>query len=336
MNITQIMASYEHGGAQLFFCRLVNALAERGINQSVLMHRKSPYVEQLLADIPRELTSFSGLLKRRALNSFDKLLTNYTPDIVLTWMNRASSLAGKRYKHHFKHVARLGGYYKLKYYRHVDHFIGNTKGICDYLIQSGVSARKVHFISNFVYETPGTLLARPNDKPLLVTLGRLHPSKAFDTLIEAMTHIKDAELWIGGTGALEQTLKHTVQQHQLSDRIKFLGWVNNPEDVIATSDLFICPSRFEPLGNVILEAWAQKKPVIATRNQGAVENITDGQDGLLTPIDDPKALATAINQLLTDTPHATQIAANGQERYQRQFSQKAITDQYVELFNTII
>jgi glycosyltransferase involved in cell wall biosynthesis len=336
MNLIQVMASNKLGGAERFFCRLAHSLAEQDIQQTVMLRKNNPYVNAFQNQIPCVTAPFSGKLDFKSKKQLNDLIKNENPDIVMSWMNRASELTCKLHRtKKYQHVARLGGYYNLKYYKHCDHFIGNTKGITDYLIQSGVPTKRVHYISNFATEQPGTPLARPTDRPLLVALGRLHTNKAFDTLIRAMPDVKGAELWIGGTGALEADLKKLILELNLQDRVKLLGWIDKPEDLIATGDIFICPSRHEPLGNVILEAWAQSKPVLSTQNQGGTELIKHEENGYLTPVDDALALSTAINKMLNNKEFCKNMARAGQETYQQQFSTEIITNNYLELFKTL-
>lgn len=329
------MASNKPGGAERFFCRLADSFNQQAVEQRVMVRKNSPYVNQLSALSP--ITApFGGLLDRQTAKIAKNLITTQQPDIVLTWMNRASGLMTALQRHkHFQHIARLGGFYNLKYYRYCDHFVGNTQGICDYLIQQGIDHQRVHYISNFAQEAIGTPLPRQHDRPLIVTLGRLHTNKAFDTLIRAMTQINNAELWIGGTGPLQESLEQLITELKLQQRVKLLGWIDKPEDLIATGDLFVCPSRHEPLGNVMLEAWAQNTPIIATKNQGACELITHGDDGLLTPIDDAAALAATITTLINDPSLQKKLATQGMASYRSRFSKASITQQYLNLFKHV-
>src|SRR5258706_13129845 len=118
------------------------------------------------------------------------------------------------------------------------------------------------------------------DAPLLVALGRLHTNKAFDVLIEALAGVHDAHLWIAGTGPEESALKARIASRDLGKRVRFLGWREDTEAVLAAADIFVCPSRHEPLGNVVIEAFAQGLPVIATASQSPKALIEDGLNGL--------------------------------------------------------
>ncbi|MEZ5507979.1 MAG: hypothetical protein R3F38_19255 [Gammaproteobacteria bacterium] len=82
---------------------------------------------------------------RHALNAFN-------PDIVMTWMGRASETtpAGKG---RYILVNRLGHYYNLKYYRHADYWVGISRGICQHIINGGMPKDRVFYIPNFADET---------------------------------------------------------------------------------------------------------------------------------------------------------------------------------------
>ncbi len=336
MKLLQIMASNKLGGAENFFCRLSHTLYEQGLNQSLIMRNQSQYIKELKEDIRYFTLPFKGTLDFRSPYLLQKIIQQEKPKIVLTWLNRASGIVSKLYRHKtYSHIARLGGYYNLNYYQHCDYFIANTRGIADYLIQSGIPQYQVHYISNFVDETPGEILVRPTEKPLLLALARLHKNKALDLLIKAMTFIPYAELWIAGSGPEEATLKKLVTALGLSERIKFLGWVEHTRDLIATADLFICPSRHEPLGNVILEAWAQGKPVVSTRNQGACELITHEENGYLVETENPRSLAKGILTVLENKELTHTIAEQGQQTYQKNFSKAHITRQYLEFLHSV-
>ena len=337
MKLFQVMASNKRGGAERFFCHLAHSFQEQKLDQSLLVRHNSPYIPQLQENTSCYSLPFSGSLDFSSKKQLRHLIDQHSPNIVLSWMTRATNLIGKLHRHkQYQHVARLGGYYDLKKYAHCDHFIVNTKDLANYLIKSNVPTNLVHYISNFVDETIGKPIARPNDRPLLVALGRLHENKAFDTLIQSLAKVPDAELWIAGDGPESVKLQTLIKTLNLNDRVKLIGWHAHPEDLIATADLFICPSRHEPLGNVILEAWFQKKPILASRSQGACELITHEENGYLVPIDNPAEFTKAISHLLSHPKEMQMIADNGYHSYQQNFSKNIITQQYIDFFNQLV
>ena len=100
-------------------------------------------------------------------------------------------------------------------------------------------------------------------------------------------------------------------------RVAWLGWRQDTGALLAGCDIFVCPSRHEPLGNVVLEAWSAAKPVVAAAAQGPVELIRQGETGLLVPKEDPAALAAAIAGLLDEPARAAGLAAAGRAEFAR-------------------
>ena len=113
---------------------------------------------------------------------------------------------------------------------------------------------------------PRHALGTPGAAPLLLALGRLHENKGFDTLIRALALLPDHHLWLAGEGPLEESLRRLARETGVEERVRLLGWRADTAALYAACDAFVCPSRHEPFGNIIVEAWAQRVPVVATRS----------------------------------------------------------------------
>ncbi|MBD2209679.1 glycosyltransferase family 4 protein [Nostoc linckia FACHB-104] len=160
-----------------------------------------------------------------------------------------------------------------------------------------VSQEKLKVISQcpqldkFLSVTP-----KPINSPLILgAYGRFCLQKGFDVLLKAIALIPHApiKLFIGGEGSDEQELKQLAQG---LDNVKFLGRIDDVPAFLQTCDVVVIPSRWEPWGNVFLEAKAAGKPVIASQVDGLVEQMTDC--GILVPPDNPEKLAAAIETLI--------------------------------------
>ena len=136
IRVAQVLAGSAHGGAENFYVRLVQGLHASGkIEQKAFIRNHQHRLESLLsAGVPALGYRFGGPLHIIDRQRYHKALQSYRPDIVMTWMNRAS---GSTPSGPYKLVCRLGHYYDLKYYRHADFWIGISKGICDHLIRGG-------------------------------------------------------------------------------------------------------------------------------------------------------------------------------------------------------
>ncbi|WP_456307451.1 glycosyltransferase [Paeniroseomonas aquatica] len=157
--------------------------------------------------------------------------------------------------------------------------------------------------------------ALPGQGPHLLALGRLHRNKGFDILLHALALLPGAQLSIGGEGPERPALEALAASLGLGGRVDFLGWRQDTGALLAACDVFVCSSRHEPLGNIILEAWSATRPVVAAAAQGPTELIRPGETGLLVPPEDPEALAAAIAGLLANPGRAGRLAAAGRAAF---------------------
>jgi glycosyltransferase involved in cell wall biosynthesis len=339
MKLLQILASAGEGGAEAFFERLAVSLNAAGIEQKCVLRRSAERNDRLRAKgVDVAEVSFGGLFDFVMRPAIRKIIREFKPDVVLTWMNRATSLcpAGD-----FVHVARLGGYYNLKYYKNCDHLIGNTHGIVKYLRENGWPEDRVHYLPNFVSVEKVEKIARasldtPENEPLLLALGRLHPNKGFDVLIAAMEKLPKFHLWLGGDGDERQKLELQAQKVGVSDRVHFIGWRSGIASLYATADIYVCSSRYEPLGNVVIEAWAAGTPVVAADSMGPHELIRDGETGLLVPVDNANELAKAIKRLWEDSALQDHVKQKAYDQYLREFTEDRVVAIYKAFFERIV
>ncbi|MEE2746610.1 MAG: glycosyltransferase [Pseudomonadota bacterium] len=339
MKLLQVIAGGKHGGAEEFFVRLAIALNKVGVEQRVVI-RKHEQRAALLREggVTVKELRFGGALAFITKSALNRYIKMFSPDIVLTWMSRPTKLIDSRKS--YIHVARLGGYYNVKYYRGCDHLIANTEDIANYLRLNGWSDQKVHYIPNFVSE-PKTvqvnrqLPAKPHDVPLILALGRFHENKAFDILLEAIAILPQAHLWLAGDGKLRNQLERQANDLGIRHRVKFLGWRSEVGALYEAADIVACPSRHEPLGNVIIESWAHGVPVVAADTYGPRSLITEGKTGLICPANDPKALAANFIKLIADKGLQGSLGEHGKIRFKERFSEEIVVKQYIKFFQEI-
>jgi glycosyltransferase involved in cell wall biosynthesis len=329
--LLQAIAGAPHGGAENFFVRLAGALQRDGQEQRVVIRRNPGRAAELrAAGVNVEEAAFGGRFDFATGRALRRQIASWRPEIVLSWMSRATQFCprGK-----FVHLARLGGYYDLKYYRHCDHLIGNTRGIVDYAVSHGWARERVHYLPNFVPD-PGrrARVPREDGQVRALALGRLHPNKAFDVLLDALALAPGIHLWIAGDGDLLGALRNQARRLGLDGRVRFLGWQDDVWPLFDTTDFLVCPSRLEPLGNVVIEAWAAGVPVVATMSDGPKTLISSETDGLLVPVDDAPALAAAMTRLAGDTVLRARLAAGGRKAYAADFTEAAVVARYRDLF----
>ena len=114
--------------------------------------------------------------------------------------------------------------------------------------------------------------------------------------------------------------------------MRFLGWRTDAGALYHTADVCAFPSRYEPLGNVVIQSWAHGLPIVAAASQGPGELITDGVDGRLTPVDDVDAFAGALRELIDQPALRKTLVEAGRSRVTRDFSESAIVAKWREVF----
>jgi glycosyltransferase involved in cell wall biosynthesis len=118
----------------------------------------------------------------------------------------------------------------------------------------------------------------------------------------------------------------------VADRVRFLGWRTDAAALYRAADVCVFPSRYEPLGNVVIQAWAHGLPVVAAESAGPKALIEDGEDGLLVPVDDAQALAAGVRRVLDDPMLRIRLVQKGAERVEAEFSEAAVVARWRELF----
>lgn len=332
MRIAQVMAGAEAGGIEMFFERLVPALARQGHETlAVIRHdaRRAGLLRAAGLD-PVEL-SFGGLLDIATKPRLKLALRRFRPDVVIGWMNRANRhIPNGRYIR----IGRPGGYYALKYYKGVDHIAYTTQGLVDWAVAQGWPRERAHRVPNFVSD-PGDVvpvsrasLGIPEGVPLALTMGRLHTNKNFAMLLRAVAEVPELHLLLAGKGPEEQAIRALIEELGLGARVRMLGWREDGAALRAAADISIVPSDHEPFGNVVPEAWASRVPLITTDSQGPAEIVRDGADALLVPRGDADAMAAAIRRLIADPALGAALVAAGRRRFEEEYSEPAVLAQW--------
>jgi glycosyltransferase involved in cell wall biosynthesis len=338
LKVLTVLAGASVGGAETFFVSLTSALARAGLDvRSVLKENQDREAALAGHGIMYSTAPFKTFLDFSTSSTLRRVAAEFRPDVVLALAGRAASFLP-----HGPHVriGRLGGYYNLKNFRRCDHLVCNAPDLVRYVTEGGWAKERVSLIPNFPALADGPKLDRaafdtPYDAPLALALGRLHRAKGLDILIRAAAAIPDLRVWIAGDGPERENLLRLTQDLGLADRVKFLGWRNDRASLFKTADLCVYPSREEPFGNVVVEAWACGTPLVTTASTGPRWLVRNGKDALMTPVDDVEALAAGIRRLLAAPDLRASLAAAGHRRIAEEFSEPAIVARYIDLFERV-
>lgn len=166
----------------------------------------------------------------------------------------------------------------------------------------------------------------PPNKVICTAVGRLVAIKGHDVLIKSIEWIKqtisDFHILIVGEGKFRQELEQLIQNSNAQEFVTLAGYQDRETAlaIIHASDIFIMPSRYEGTPVALLEAASLGVPIIASNVGGIPELVTHEQEALLTPPENPSALANAILQFIYDKNLASRLAKNAKEKAQKQFS----------------
>ena len=357
MRSLHIIGSRQSGGAERFYVRLLHALARHGHDVMAVLPPNSVLCPMLEGVVPVHGVRMRSVFDVLAKSRINAAIRSFEPAVVQTYMGRATRLThikrrGRGSQSTPVHVARLGGYYDVKGYGHADAWVANARGIRNYLIDEGLPGERVYYIGNFVDPPIGRNQQRSDQLReelglseadwMITCLGRLHRNKAFDVMLDAFAKLPErigertARLVIIGDGPERRALEEQAQALRLTQRIQFTGWCDQPEPYLSASDLFVCPSRHEPLGNVVLEAWNESVSVLATRTGGLAELVQDGVNGRLVDCEDPDQLAGVVLELL-DSPPAMRdaLVAGAMHTLHTQHSEEAVVAAYARMYSEL-
>jgi glycosyltransferase involved in cell wall biosynthesis len=333
-----LLGSAGEGGAETYFVDLVRALHAAGLPTSAVIRANAGRERALAAaGLAHDVQPFSAAFDFATRPAVARRARTDQADVLVAWMSRA---ARNTPKGPWRRIGRLGGYYDLKNYRGFDLLVANTEDLRGWIVGQGWPAAATRLIPNFAEAVDGPPVSRaaldtPEGVPLLLGMGRLHAHKAHDVSLRALTRLPDAFLWIAGTGPLEAELKALAVDLGVAERVRFLGWRDDPWALYRAADLCLFPSREEPLGNVVIQAWAYGLPVVAAEAVGPAALIRDGEDGRLVPVDDPEALAGAAAAMIGDRALGARLAEAGRTRVTTAFSKAAVVAQWRALYEEL-
>jgi glycosyltransferase involved in cell wall biosynthesis len=239
---------------------------------------------------------------------------------------------------------------EMKALRFADAVVAVSGGYAEHLKRCGVKADSIHVVQNAIeaesmarhfagFEGKRNELGFGRDDFLIATAGRLSPEKAQGDLITAFAEVQpkypETHLLLAGNGPSRGELEAQVEQLAVKN-VHFLGFRKDMDAVMCAIDLFVLPSRTEGLPNVALEAFAAKKPVVASAVGGVSEVVEEGVSGCLVPPGRPDLLADAIAKMLSDPERMQAMGRAGCERVRKDFTFEAQTEKLEGIYRKVI
>lgn len=367
MKIAAFLQDLAGGGAERVALTLLNALAEQGGHEIILViaRREGPYLADVSPAI--RLVDLGGASTARSVPRLARLLKVERPDILmthLTHVNVAGALALRLAGGRTRQVAVEHNQMDLNFARLQRRSVKIAYRLARWLysgiaavvsVSAGVEASVLrftglrhsdnfHILANPVVtprlrallkEAPAHPWLRDDGPPVLLGCGRLMEQKDFPNLIEAFRLVREqrpARLLILGEGPDREMLEALVAQAGLGEHAALPGFDRNPYAAMASARIFVLSSRWEGLPTVLIEALAAGANVVSTDCPSGPDEVLDGgKYGRLVPVADAPALARAIITTL-DAPAPRNMLIERAEQY----SLESATGNYLALFRSLL
>lgn len=349
--------SLQRGGAETQFLRVARALAAAGFEVEIytlladngFTAETAQFPVQLLAERPGPATLVAAIRSMRARR----------PDVVVSFLYQATVVAriaarasGVRAVVSSMRNERLENRLRTVVYRATGVLdtvtVTNSHAAARVLVEEGtVPAHRLRVIPNGVdlrlFDAPGapTLRAElrlPAATVLFLGMGRLVAQKDWPTLLRAVAaYDGPAAHWaIAGDGPDAPALRALIEQLGVGDRVTLLGLRGDAPRLLAACDALVLSSTYEGLPNVVLEAMAAGRPVVATRVGGCAE-LLGTAFGLLVPPGRPAELATALAELAgRDPAQRSAIGASAARHIRENYSLAAADERWVALVGEVL
>lgn len=222
----------------------------------------------------------------------------------------------------------------------VDLIMTASESFRSYLAQHMDQPEKIKVIPNGFDEKRFKPIAHENAVPQLITVCRLVPAKGLDVLLRACAELKKRGcpfvLHIIGDGPVRNELEQLAQSLDLYDDIIFYGYMLHPEEFMPFFDVFVLPSRAEAFGSVFAEAALCWLALVGTNVGGISEQIQDGVNGLLVPVEDHDALADALEKVVSDPIFRHNLARAAWDKAKKAYSLQRVIAQLQKVYTNIL
>lgn len=208
-------------------------------------------------------------------------------------------------------------------------------------IHNGCDLQKFTFTFAARLETRNQLGFTAEDK-ILLFIGSLQRDKGIYELITSFSYLSlrypDLYLIIVGDGPEQQLIKKKVAQINLQKRIYFAGQIPHSKipEIMSAGDIFVLPSYFEGFPNVVKEAMACSRPVIATRIGGIPEIVENGETGLLINPQDVKSLTDAAAKLVENKELCARMGSEARKIVEQKFSWEHNVEEHIRIYERLI
>ncbi|AAM71471.1 MAG TPA: glycosyltransferase [Chlorobaculum sp.] len=339
------------GGGEKWMVNAAKGLTDRGHNVVLASKRNSRLLDYAAGSgVRTEVMEIRGDFSPLATLKIAAWMKRHQTDILICNLNKDVRVAGLAARlvgrpvvlaRHGMLLCSKKWKHKLSLTRLTDGIVTNSRTIREaYAGYGWFSENFVKVIYNGLTipaeVTAFDFASRYPGKKIIYSAGRLSKQKGFEYLIDAAAMLKrkrdDLLFAISGEGKLEIELKNRVAALGLKGSFVFLGFTPDIYPFLKGCDLFVLASLFEGMPNVVMEAMAMQKPVIATDVNGARELMGASPEslvcdtGLIIPPKNPAAIAEAIEQIIDNPALLEAYGKAGHQRVETHFTVPIMID----------
>jgi glycosyltransferase involved in cell wall biosynthesis len=355
--LMHLIGQLDRGGAEKQLFCVATGLLRRGWGQVVVAFDTGGLWEARLKDagvpvffVPRDR------LKLRRLWRLWWLVRRERPQVVLSWTAHLGI-----YARLLRGIGRVRRVYHLlddvtldcdrpekrRLSRQVwgameaaDCVVSNSRRNLDLAQRHGLRLPPNFVIYNPVAAPGRARPAEPAACPRIVAAGTLHAGKAYDVLLAALGRLAaeglSFECLLAGSGPERPALEALAARLGLSQRVQFLGDIDDVPALFSTAHILAHPSKSEGLSNTILEAMGEGLPVVACPVGATAEILADGESGLLVMAGAVEELAAALRRLLTDPELRGRLGKAARESALRFCGENTVSDQWEALLHRLV
>jgi glycosyltransferase involved in cell wall biosynthesis len=351
MKVLHIINNLEGGGAEKLLADLMPLFKKKGVEVTLLTITKSntntPYEEQLLKEsIPLYKLNvsrnnyFSMLLKTFTFlnkNRFDIVHAHLFPVIYIAAICKLF-LKFKLVMTEHGVFNKRRNFYLLRMtdrwvYSKMDKIIAISDEVTDSLTKQHCESHRLQKIPNGISLNKYKPVNKVNFDYKIGMAGRFESPKDQSTIIRALTYLpKNIHLYLAGAGSLQEKLYQTAIDNKVTDRVHFLGFVNDMPDFFASIDFHVFSSKNEGFGLAVAESMAMGVPTIVS-DIAALKEVV-GNSGFIFETGNEHHLAKVINELYLDASKYKEIS-NKSITHAQQFDILKTADAYIQLYQSL-
>ena len=357
IKIIHLISSLARGGRERQLSIIVSKTNLDEYDSKIIYFNKTVYSYIEEYDLWRHIIKISKKDFILRFIELYRIINDFKPKIIFSWGNLEAvysmllntfipfkhvnmsvrhGIRSKKFSHYFRTlILHLSKYVVANSYAGLK--ANNLKG--GYLLYNGIEDKFIKKKIINKIEKRKLLMPDVLNKILIISVANLVPYKDYSSILEALALLKDDGISfyyiILGDGPLRNEIEITVDEYNLSKYVRILGHVNNVDEYLSVSDIFLHSSKGEGCSNAILEAMAAGLPVIAS-DTGGTKEIVSEKNGLLFKYQDVTGLYKNIKFMIENKKIIEKMSIESQKIIKNRFTIPIMMKRYEDIIEKVM